>query len=97
MGSISGLKSNLLPFSICALAVYWIKTKEKMIYSMKYLLINAIVKETHNKFYGAVYQGLDNNLLGNCVITCVYTLIWFQQVLWRRCRGLDNSPLVIGS
>ena len=64
---------------------------------MKYLLINAIVKETTNKFYGAVYQGLDNNLLGNCVITCVYTLIRFQQVLWHCCWGLNNSPLVIGS
>ena len=40
---------------------------------MNYLLINAIVKETTNKFYGAVYQGLDNNLLGKCVITCIYS------------------------
>ena len=22
-------------------------------------------------------------------------VFWSQQVLWRRCRGLDNSPLVI--
>ena len=40
---------------------------------MNYPLINAIVEETTNKFYGAVYQGLDNNLLGNCVITCIYS------------------------
>ena len=27
-----------------------------------------------NKFYGAVCQGLDNNLLGNCVINlCIYS------------------------
>ena len=48
-----------------------------------------------NKFYGAVCQGLDNNLLGNCVINlCIYSDS-VQQVLWHRCRGLDNSPLVI--
>ena len=36
---------------------------------MKYLLIDAIIEETLiNKFYGAAYQGLNNNLLGNCVI-----------------------------
>ena len=40
---------------------------------MNYLLINAIVKETTNKFYGTVCQGLDNNLLGNYVITCIYS------------------------
>ena len=46
-----------------------------------------------NKFYGAVYQGLDNNLLGNRVINlCICLLV--QQVLWRRCQGLDNNLLV---
>ena len=40
-----------------------------------------------NKFYGAVCQGLDNNLLGNCVINlCIYSDP-VQQVLWRCCRG----------
>ena len=53
--------------------------------------------ETINKFYGAVCQGLDNNLLGNCVINlCIYSDP-VQQVLWRHCRGLDKSPLVIVS
>ena len=47
---------------------------------MKYLLIDAIIEETLiNKFYGAAYQGLNNNLLGNCVINLYM------------CFGLINS------
>ena len=55
MGSTSGLKIQFTTCSICALAVYWIKTKEKNgLLFMKYLLINAIAKETTLKFNGFI-------------------------------------------
>ena len=62
-------------FDLCTCSILDQNQRENDLLFMKYLLINAIVKETTNKFYGAVCQELDNNLLGNCVITCVYTLI----------------------
>ena len=46
-----------------------------------------------NKFYGAIAEDWII-VLGNNVIN-LYMSFGRQQVLWRRCRGLDNSPLVI--
>ena len=60
---------------MCTCSILDQNLRENDLLFMKYLLINVIVKDTTNKFCGAVCQGLDNNLLGNCVITCVYTMI----------------------
>ena len=54
-------------FDLCTCSILDQNQRENDLLFMKYLLINAIVKETH------------------------------KQVLWRRCRGLNNNPLVIGS
>ena len=51
MGSIFGLKSNLLDQN----------QRENGLLFMKYLLINAIAKETHTQVLWFYCWGLDNN------------------------------------
>ena len=49
MGSISGLKSNLLLVRSCTCSILDQNHKEDGLLFMKYLLINTIAKETHTQ------------------------------------------------
>ena len=47
-----------------------------------------------NKFYGAVCQGLDNNLLGNCVINlCIYSDSVQQWCSTKRHKMIENNKV----
>ena len=59
MGSISGLKSNLLLVRSVYLQYTGSKSKRKKngLLNMKYLLINAIAKETHTSSFNGFIAG----------------------------------------
>ena len=61
MGSISGLKSNLLLVRYVHLQYTGSKPQEDGLLFMKYLLINTIAKETHTQVEWSYCWGLDNS------------------------------------
>ena len=58
MGSISGLKSNLLLVRLCTCSILDQNQGENDLLFMKYLLINAIVKETHKQVLWCSLPGI---------------------------------------
>ena len=56
VGSISGLKPIYYLFDLCTCSILDQNQRDNDLLFMKYLLIDVSVKETTNKFYGAVYQ-----------------------------------------